>query len=558
MITPEEIAAYEPYSALPPALLNRIASRAADIHANAGEVVLYAGESSSFWTVLSGEVEVLQRYGGEQVQLTTFDPGESFGEMQLVIGTDSTADVRALAPTRLMRIDPIDFQVMMAQSHEAQDFVTRTVVRRMSMRSEFFGQRQMSQAAVVGERFDFTCHDIREFLSRNQITFEWLDPAIPGDIEGLAPADIDPANHPLVILPNGRRIVKPSTRDLAVALNLQTEPTTDTYDVAIIGGGPAGLAAAVYGGSEGLRTIMIEREAPGGQAGTSSRIENYLGFPSGISGGQLASRALLQAKRFGSEILVTRNVQSIATLEDGLHCIELDGGRTLPARAIIIATGVTWRNLDAKNAEEFIGRGVFYGAARTEALATRGKDIIIVGGGNSAGQAAMFFSNYAKSVTIVVRGPSLSASMSHYLIQQLRTKSNISLETRTIVTEVAGESHVDTVFTRNVDSGATISRPADGVFVFIGADAATDWMPVEIERDARGYLLTGGDIATWTLERPPFPLETNIPGIFAVGDVRANSVKRVASSVGEGSMVVSYIHQHLAATEQLGSAPSAL
>ena len=511
MVTPEDIAAYEPYNALPPALLNRIASRAADIHANAGEIVLYAGESSSFWTVLEGEVEVLQRYGGEQVQLTTFDPGESFGEMQLVIGTDSTADVRALVPTRLMRIDPIDFQVMIAQSPAALEFVTRTVVRRMSTRSEFFAQFQMSQAAVVGDRFDFTCHDVREFLSRNQITFEWLDPSIPGDIEGLPATDLDPARHPLVILPNGRRITKPSTRDLAVALNLQTEPTTDTYDVAIIGGGPAGLAAAVYGGSEGLRTIMIEREAPGGQAGTSSRIENYLGFPSGISGGQLASRALLQAKRFGSEILVTRNVQAIATLDDGLLCIELDGGRTLPARAIIVATGVTWRDLDAKNAEAFIGRGVFYGAARTEALATRGKDIIIVGGGNSAGQAAMFFSSYARSVAILVRGPSLSASMSHYLIEQLRTKSNISIETRTIVTEVSGSSHVDTVITRNVDSGATTARAADGVFVFIGADAATDWLPPEIERDARGYLLTGADIATWTQQRPPFPLENQHP-----------------------------------------------
>jgi thioredoxin reductase (NADPH) len=527
MITPEEIASYEPYRTLPLALLNRIASRAADIHANAGEIVLYAGESSSFWTVLDGEVEVLQRFAGEQIQLTTFEPGESFGEMQLVIGTDATADVRALGPTRLMRIDPMDFQVMVAQSQAALDFVTRTVIRRMSTRSEFFAQFQMSQAAVLGDRFDFLCHDIRDFLSRNQIAFEWLDPTIPSDTEGLPATDLDPATHPLVILPNGRRLITPSTRDLAIALNLQTEPTSDTYDVAIIGGGPAGLAAAVYGGSEGLRTIMIEREAPGGQAGTSSRIENYLGFPSGISGGQLASRALLQAKRFGSEILVTRTVQAIATREDGLLCIELDGGRTLPERAIVVATGVTWRNLDAINAEAFIGRGVFYGAARTEALATRGKDIIIVGGGNSAGQAAMFFSSYAKSVAIVVRGT--------------------SIETRTIVTEVAGSSHIDTVTTRNVDSGATITRASAGVFVFIGADAATDWLPPEIERDARGYLLTGGDIATWTLERPPFPLETNIPGIFAVGDVRANSVKRVASGVGEGSMVVSYIHAYLAA-----------
>jgi thioredoxin reductase (NADPH) len=546
MITPQEIDAYEPYNGLPPALLERIASRSADISANEGEIVAYVGESSSFWTVLEGEVEVLQRHGGEMVQLTTFEPGESFGELQLLIGSEATADIRALMPTRLMRVDPIDFHVMMAQSQAVRDFITRTVVRRMSTRSELYGQRQMSQAAVIGGRFDFTCHDIRDFLSRNQITFQWLDPAIPGDVEGLPAEALDPAMQPVVILPNGRRFIKPSTRELAVALNLQTEPSTDTYDVAIIGGGPAGLAAAVYGGSEGLRTIMIEREAPGGQAGTSSRIENYLGFPSGISGGQLANRALLQAKRFGSEILVTRTVESIATLENGLHCVELDGGRKLPARALIIATGVTWRDLDAKNAAEFIGRGVFYGAARTEALGTRGKDIFLVGGGNSAGQAAMFFSNYARSVTILVRASSLSASMSHYLIDQLQTKRNISLETRTIVIEVAGDGHVEEVVTQNIDSGVTTTRAADGVFVFIGADATTAWLPAEIERDARGYLRTGRDIANWTLERSPFPLETNIPGIFAVGDVRSDSVKRVASGVGEGSMVVSFIHQFLA------------
>jgi thioredoxin reductase (NADPH) len=550
MIMPEEIVAYEPYSALPPAILDRVASRAADITANQGETVLYTGETASFWTVLEGEVEVLQRYGGDPFQLTYFEPGESFGEAQLVLGTDATADVRALTPCRLMRIDAIDFHVMVAQSPAARDFVTRTIVRRMSTRSELYAQLQMTQAAVVGGRFNFACHDIRDFLSRNQIMFEWLDPAIPGDVESLPPADLDEASQPLVILADGRRLAKPRPRELAVALKLQTEPTTDTYDVAIIGGGPAGLAAAVYGGSEGLRTIMIEREAPGGQAGTSSRIENYLGFPSGISGGQLANRALLQAKRFGSEILVTRSVQSIATLDDGLQCIELDGGRRIPARAIVIATGVTWRDLDAKNAGEFIGRGVFYGAAQTEALGTRGKDIMLVGGGNSAGQAAMFFSNYAKSVTIVVRGPSLNASMSHYLIEQLGTKRNISIETRTVVTEVAGSGHVERVVTRNLDSEATITREADGIFVFIGADASTAWLPDEIERDARGYLLTGRDIARWPLSRAPYPLETNIPGIFAVGDVRSDSVKRIASGVGEGSMVVSFIHRYIAEQRQ--------
>ena len=323
-------------------------------------------------------------------------------------------------------------------------------------------------------------------------------------------------------------------------------PHDAAYDVAIIGGGPAGLAAAVYGGSEGLRTIMIEREAPGGQAGTSSRIENYLGFPAGVSGDDLANRALQQAKRFGTEILVTRNVIGIESA-DGCHTIALDGGDRMEARAIVIATGVSWRKLDADGAADLIGRGVYYGAAQTEALGTRGKDVYLIGGGNSAGQAAMFFANYARSVTLLVRGSSLEKSMSFYLIRQLHTKHNISVETGTTVLAVSGTAHIESITTRIEATGETQTRPADALFAFIGADAETAWIPEVLDRDARGYLKTGHDLANWTLARPPFLLETSVPGIFAAGDVRSTSVKRVASSVGEGSMVISFIHQYLAA-----------
>ena len=402
-----------------------------------------------------------------------------------------------------------------------------------------------TEAAIVGDRYDLACHDIRDFLSRNQIAYEWLDPSDPGDAGSMPPAALNAERYPIVILANGTRLDQPTPRELAEGLKLQTMPSETAYDVAIIGGGPAGLAAAVYGGSEGLRAIMIEREAPGGQAGTSSRIENYLGFPAGVSGDDLANRALQQAKRFGAEILVTRNVTKIET-EDGCHTITLDGGDTMEARAIVIATGVSWRNLDADGAADLIGRGVYYGAAQTEALGMRGKDVFLIGGGNSAGQAAMFFANYARSATLLVRGSSLEKSMSSYLIKQLATKHNIKVETGTVVTEVSGTAHIECITTSVEATRVTQKRAADGLFVFIGADAETAWIPEGMERDARGYLKTGRDLETWSLARPPYTLETSVPGIFAAGDVRSTSVKRVASSVGEGSMVISFIHQYLA------------
>jgi thioredoxin reductase (NADPH) len=289
--------------------------------------------------------------------------------------------------------------------------------------------------------------------------------------------------------------------------------------------------------------MMIEREAPGGQAGTSSRIENYLGFPGGIGGGDLANRALQQAKRFGTEILVTRQVLAINTDSEG-HLVHLDGGLEVRTRAVVIATGVSWRKLDAPGADRFVGRGVYYGAARTEALGTRDKEIFLIGGGNSAGQAAMFFANYARKVTLVVRGPSLEKSMSYYLIEQLRSKANIAIETHATVCSVDGDTHVETISICDARTGAVSERCADAVFAFIGADAETSWLPPAIERDARGYILTGRDVATWRLERPPYALETSVPGIFAAGDVRSASVKRVASGVGEGSMVIAYIHEY--------------
>jgi thioredoxin reductase (NADPH) len=546
MISSEEIAIVPLFAAMPEALRARIVSRSADIRVEAGEWLVHEGSAVHFWSVIEGELEVVKRYGGETTLVSTFEPGDYFGEIPLMLGTNAYVGVRSLTPARLMRTDPADFHFMLTASSEASAEIAQTIARRMSLRRDAYTAANVTQAAIVGDRYDLACHDLRDFLARNQIPYEWLDPGDPGDAVGM-PADVrDAKRFPVVMFANGSRLVVPTLRELAEGLKLQTRPNSADYDVAIIGGGPAGLAAAVYGGSEGLRTIMIEREAPGGQAGTSSRIENYLGFPAGISGDDLANRALLQAKRFGTEILVTRNVMSIDSTPEG-HTIELDGGDSVPARAIVIATGVTWRELDADGAAELVGRGVYYGAAQTEALGTRGKDVFLIGGGNSAGQAAMFFANYARSVTLLARGPALEKSMSYYLIEQLATKRNISVETDTTVTRVTGSAHIESITTRDERTGATRERAADGLFVFIGADAETAWMPQPIERDARGYIRTGRDVEQWPLARPPFLLETSVPGVFAAGDVRSGSVKRVASSVGEGSMVIAFIHEYLAA-----------
>ena len=315
----------------------------------------------------------------------------------------------------------------------------------------------------------------------------------------------------------------------------------------MIGGGPAGLAAAVYGASEGLRTIVVEREAPGGQAGTSSRIENYLGFPSGVSGDELASRALQQAKRLGAEILVTR---SVARIDTAKREVLLDGDEVVRARTIILATGVSWRRLSIDGFDKLIGKGVYYGASRSEVSATQGQDIHLIGAGNSAGQAAIYFANHARKVTLLVRGASLEDSMSHYLIEQLKGKSNIAIQLQSEVQAAHGDTNLTEIDIRNKADNTLSRHQSGGLFVFIGADAETAWLPGEIARDRRGYVLTGEEVVKakqWpSSSRDPYLLETSVPGVFACGDVRLSPVKRVASAVGDGSMAIAFVHRYLA------------
>jgi thioredoxin reductase (NADPH) len=360
-----------------------------------------------------------------------------------------------------------------------------------------------------------------------------------------------------VVLPGGRRLESPSFRDVAEAIGLQTTPTQASYDVAIVGGGPAGLAAAVYGASEGLRTVLVERTACGGQAGTSSRIENYLGFPGGLGGEELSEKAYLQARRFGAELLITRSAAALEAAEAGSpapHVLVLEDGARISAGAVVIATGVQWRRLDTPGMDRLVGHGVFYGASRSEATRMQGKTVHLIGGGNSAGQAAMLFSNYAESVTMLVRGPSLAASMSQYLIDQLAAKSNVTVKTNVEVVGVEGEDGLEAIEVART-TGPTERRPSEGLFVFIGARAETAWLPEILIRDRWGYVCTGRDVmdllaerppATWPLARDPYLLETSIPGVLAAGDVRHGSIKRVSAGVGEGSMAIAVVHQYLA------------
>ncbi|HZG37113.1 MAG TPA: FAD-dependent oxidoreductase [Nodosilinea sp.] len=410
---------------------------------------------------------------------------------------------------------------------------------------------------VVGDRWNPHSHEIKDFLARNQIPYRWLDVELSEEARTLAGCVTGfetVGKLPLVLFSDGEPLRQPSTTELAGRIGLQTTAAKPFYDLVIVGGGPAGLAAAVYGASEGLHTLLIEREAPGGQAGTSSRIENYLGFPVGLSGSDLARRAVAQARRFGVEILAPQAVQSLRADND-YRLLTLSDGIEIGAHAVILALGVSWRRLGTPGLEQFTGAGVYYGAAQTEALACEGEDVYMIGGANSAGQAAMNFAKHARSVTMLVRGDSLTKSMSQYLIEQIAATPNITVQTHTSVIEAKGGTQLESLVLQNAVTGATETVPAQSLFIFIGAIPHTDWLGDVVQRDGRGYLLTGPDLAStgvpphqvWSQERPPFLLETSLPGVFAVGDVRHGSIKRVASGVGEGSICVQFVHQYLGA-----------
>jgi thioredoxin reductase (NADPH) len=401
-------------------------------------------------------------------------------------------------------------------------------------------------ARVIGHRFSKESHDLRDFLVRNRVPARWLDVERDNEArELLQVAGVDADRLPVVLLEDGAVLERPTVLELAERLGVAGTPAQDHYDLVVVGGGPAGLAAAVYGASEGLKTIMVEREAPGGQAGQSSRIENYLGFPAGLSGSDLARRATDQARRLGAELLTVQEAVGLRA-EGSARLVQLSGGEVLSASCVLVASGVSYRQLNTPGFPELTGAGVYYGAAMTEARACADQRIVVIGGANSAGQAAVYFSGYAASVTMLVRGSSLEASMSHYLIEQIAALENVEVRTRTSASAAeSDDGHLTHVRVAGPDGEETLA--ADACFVFIGASPRTDWLAEVVARDERGFILAGRDAqaAGWPLEREPYLLETTVPGVFVAGDVRARSIKRVASAVGEGSMAVSLIHEYL-------------
>ncbi|MYR24145.1 FAD-dependent oxidoreductase [Streptomyces sp. SID6137] len=404
---------------------------------------------------------------------------------------------------------------------------------------------------VVGHRWSAPSSDVREFLARNQVPYRWYSVEEPEGQRLLAAAGQDGQRLPVVVTPDGSALVEPEAPELAARVGLATTPTADFYDLVVIGGGPAGLGAAVYGASEGLRTVLVERSATGGQAGQSSRIENYLGFPDGVSGAQLTDRARRQAARFGAEILTAREVTALET-GGAARVVRFADGTAIAAHSVILATGVQYRQLQAQGCTDLTGCGVYYGSALTEAAGCQGQDVYIVGGANSAGQAAMYLARGAKSVTLLVRGADLSASMSYYLIQQITEAPNIEVRCRTVVDAAHGSGHLEQLTLRHTGTGETERVDAQWMFVFIGAAPLTDWLGESVLRDERGFILAGPDLtpdgtppAGWELDRPPYHLETSVPGVFVAGDARAESAKRVASAVGEGAMAVMLVHRYL-------------
>ena len=408
---------------------------------------------------------------------------------------------------------------------------------------------------VLGTRWSPRSYELRDFLARNHVPYQWIDVELSANdpetkrlLEALGP---EASNLPVVLFPDGTKLLESAPAEVAQKVGLRTRAQTDFYDLAIVGGGPAGLAAAVYGASEGLHTVIVEREAPGGQAGMSSRIENYLGFPIGLSGADLARRAVVQARRFGVEILAPQEAVAVRT-EGSYRIVKLADSSEISCHALMISTGVQWRRLEAPGIDRLQGAGVYYGGGATEALSCKDEIVYVIGGANSAGQAAMNFAKFAERVIILVRGDSLASTMSQYLIDQIKETHNIQLWTHASVAEVHGETHLEEISVLCSDTGKTERVPASAMFIFIGALPRTDWLATIVERDERGFLLTGPDLLRsgqrpkgWQLDRDPFLLETNVPGIFAVGDVRHGSIKRVASGVGEGSVAVQFIHQYL-------------
>jgi len=545
VITVDELATIPLFSELSRHELEYLAGAVEDIRLIPGEYVAHEGEGRFLAVVVEGKTELTKLVNGVEQVIGVRLPGELGGEIPITFGTPLPASMRAVEPSRVVRVDVKVFHTLAAMAPRVSATVGAAALERLQMLRDATAQPLEPAMFVIGPRLDPGVHAVETFLHRNQIPHDHLEPDDPAAVARTAGEATVAGPYPVVELRDGTRLIAPTMRVIAAVAGLSFAPSRARYDVVIVGGGPAGLTAAVNGASEGLQTGLIESFAPGGQAGTSTRIENYTGFPFGVSGDELASRALQQAKRLGAEVIVTRLVEGIDAPD---LTVRLDGGDVLRTRSIVLAMGVEWRRLKVDSVDRFVGSGVYYGAARSDSGLAQGNDVYLIGAGNSAGQAAIFFSTHARSVTLLVRGESLAASMSQYLIEQIATKANIRVETRSEVVAVHGDERLEAIEVIDRKTGTTSRRDTRALFVLIGAEASTDWLPSEIARDEHGFVLTGNDAlkaGSWNADREPFALETSAPGIFAVGDVRSGSVKRVSAAVGEGGVAIALVHSYL-------------
>jgi thioredoxin reductase (NADPH) len=493
---------------------------------------------------------------GEQVAMLVADQ-----RMPGLSGTDYLVQAREIVPSAkrvlltayadteaaIQAINEVDLDYYLLKPWDPPEEELFPVVEDLLTTWEAGAALEAGGVRLIGHRFSRATHDLRDFLARNRVPGRWFDVERDGEARQLLKVSgVEDDRLPVALLEDGTVLERPTVLELAERLGIAGQPASDHYDLVIVGGGPAGLAAAVYGASEGLRTIMVEREAPGGQAGMSSRIENYLGFPAGLTGSDLTRRATDQARRLGAELLTLQDTSGLRVEGSG-RIVELSDGGNLSASTVLIASGVSYRQLDAPGFSELTGQGIYYGAAVTEARACADQHVVVIGGANSAGQAAVYFSKYAGRVTMLVRGNSLAKSMSRYLIEQIDALHNVEVRTGSEAVSAEGDGRLRALRIRDAD-GSETTEDVDACFVFIGARPLTDWLTGVVARDEKGYILAGLDAKSdgWPLTRDPFPLETSVPGVFVAGDVRARSIKRVASAVGEGSMAVSLVHQYLA------------
>ena len=511
-----------------------------------GETLFRVGERDfKFSVVLSGAVEILDLSGPEPRRVALHLPGEFTGDVSHMTGAPSVVTAVARGGCEVYQFTADDLRKIIGQCPELSDIILQAFIARRQL---LYESNDFTGLRVIGSRYSPDTFRVRDFLAKNRVLFTWLDLEADPEVDRLLEQfGLSASDTPVVACGAMLLLRNPSNRELAEAIGISRPLEHAVYDLAIVGAGPAGLAAAVYGASEGLRTVVLERHSPGGQAGSSMRIENYLGFPTGLTGRELADRATLQAHKFGAQLSVPAQVASLE-FDKAYAVLRLEGGETVTAKCLLVATGAHYRRLEVEGCEQFEGRGVYYAATPNEAQMCRGADVVVVGGGNSAGQAAVFLASHARRVLLVIRGDDLSQSMSRYLASRIEQTENIELLCNTTVRRMDGDGHLAAVEFEDRKAGTVRGVETPAVFSFIGAIPRADWLPVEVEKDEKGFVRTGPELArsaAWPLPRSPFLLETSRPGVFAAGDVRSGSVKRVASSVGEGAMAVQFVHEYL-------------